>query len=131
MSTADCRLPNEDLFQRAKRLAISPKQKSRSRRSDRLEKQLRQMTGELEKNRVLHWEYFRDRFGWSDRTCRDVANFSEGHIISFSGGYVLNKNAQPEEFAEANGRIRSQGEKMLTRADRELRVREELMGATA
>lgn len=100
-----------------------------SRRTERLERFLRLMTAELERVRVLHWEHFRERFGWSDRVCRDVASFSKGRIVSFSGGYVLNKNASDEEFAEANGRIRSQGEKMLARADQEAAVREELLGA--
>ena len=89
---------------------------------------VQQMVGELERVRILHWEHFRERFGWSDRVCRDVASFSEGVIISFSGGYVLNRRATDAEFGEANGRIRSQGEKMLARADREMAVRHRLVG---
>ncbi|MDD3276978.1 MAG: hypothetical protein PHP93_08020 [Kiritimatiellales bacterium] len=128
---APCGMKDDALFQWGRATAVAGgNAKSSGRKSDRLACMLRKMIFELERVRVLHWQYFHERFGWSDRTCRDVANFSDGYIISFSGGYVLNIKAKPEEFAEGNGRIRSQGEKMIHRADREQQVREELCGVT-
>jgi hypothetical protein len=63
-------------------------------------------------------------FGWSERKCRQIAEYSEGHILGGNGGYILNINATDAEFAECNGRIRTQGEKMVARAQREKEVRE-------
>lgn len=85
---------------------------------------LRRMISALNECRVLHRDYFKSRFGWDARACRLIAEASEGRIISFSGGYVLNHRATDAEFGEANGRIRSQAEKMLARADREAACRQ-------
>lgn len=86
---------------------------------------LRTMISALNEYRVLHRDYFKTRFGWDARACRLIAEASDGLIISFSRGYVLNHLASDAEFAEANGRIRSQAEKMMARADREAACREQ------
>jgi len=71
----------------------------------------------------IHATTFNHWFGWSDRKCRMIAEHSEGHILGGNGGYILTVHATDDEFAECNGRIRSQGEKMVARADRERDVR--------
>ena len=88
-----------------------------------------QMVGALHFCRVRNAAWFQDRYGWSDRTCRSIAEASDGRIISSNAGYMLTERASPEEFAQANGRIYSQARKMLRRALKERRVRHELIGA--
>ncbi len=96
-----------------------------------LDRKMSQMIVALHQTRVWHWKDLLERFGWDARTCRAIAEASKGRIVSFDGGYVLNERATNSEFAQANGRIRSQGEKMITRAQLEKEIREELCGATA
>jgi len=60
--------------------------------------------------------------GWSDRKCRAIAQASKGRIISGNQGYKLTTQCTPEEFNEANGRLRSQARKMLRRAIQQARV---------
>ncbi len=98
-------------------------------RSRSLEDKIHEMTAVLNRTRILHSDQLLTIFGWRPRTCRAVAEASKGRIISFDGGYVLNERASNSEFAQANGRIRSQGEKMINRAQLEKEVREELVGS--
>jgi hypothetical protein len=81
-----------------------------------------EMTALLREQRVIHAEAFEQRFGWSDRQCRQIAEASHGEIISTCEGYLLTVRATAEEFKQANSRIYSQGRKMLKRALREQRV---------
>jgi ribosomal protein S24E len=67
-------------------------------------------------------------FGWSDRVCRAIVNASEGRIIATESGYILTRNATPEQFSEANGRIFAQARQMLRRALKERSVRHRMIG---
>jgi hypothetical protein len=87
-----------------------------------------EMKALLRDRRVIHAGEFLERFGWDERTCRAIAAASEGHILGTNEGYVLTERADPEEFNKANGRIYSQGRKMLRRAIQERRVRHQLVG---
>jgi hypothetical protein len=89
---------------------------------------LERMTVALKNTRFIHSGEFMERFGWDERKCRLIAARSKGHILGANGGYVLNSRATPEEFDDANGRIYSQGRKMLRRAIQERRVRHQLVG---
>ena len=60
--------------------------------------------------------------GWCDRTCRRLAEESEGHILSGQRGYKLTRRATPEECDRAAAWLRSQGRKMLRRSIRIQRV---------
>lgn len=86
-----------------------------------------EMKAVLRDRRIVHASEFAERFGWDERTCRAIAAASEGHILGTNGGYVLNHRATQDEFDEANGRIYSQGKKMMRRAIRERRVRHEMI----
>jgi hypothetical protein len=81
-----------------------------------------EMTDALRDRRVIHAGEFEQRFGWSDRQCRQIAEASQGEILGTSDGYCLTIRATAEEFKQANSRIYSQGKKMLRRALREQRV---------
>jgi hypothetical protein len=81
-----------------------------------------EMKALLRDRRVIHAGEFEQRFGWSDRQCRQIAEASHGEIISTCDGYLLTVRATAEEFKQANSRIYSQGRKMLRRALREQRV---------
>ena len=86
---------SDDLFSWGKRLAVLSRDPTPasghpsgggelSRKHARKQRRVVQMIAELERVRALHWQYFKNRFGWSDRICREVASFSNGMIISFS-----------------------------------------------
>ena len=62
------------------------------------------------------------RFKWTERFCRKLASISEGQIMSGNKGYILTKHCSPEDFAQCNGRLRSQARKMLRRAIQQQRV---------
>lgn len=71
---------------------------------------------------------FLDQRGWitsaqlhsalrfSDRTCRALAEASEGQIISGQKGYKLTRQSTPEEIREATAWLESQARKMSQRA---------------
>ena len=58
----------------------------------------------------------RERFGWSDRTCRALAAASGGLVISGQKGYALLTGCTPEEINHAASWLESQAKQMLTRA---------------
>ena len=89
---------------------------------------LAMMTADLGLIRVIQARQFEAMHGWSARICRSVAEASRGAIISSNAGYVLNRNATADEFAEANSRIYKQGRKMLKRALAERRFRHNAIG---
>ena len=89
---------------------------------------LAMMTADLGLIRVIQARQFEQMHGWSARICRSVAAASGGSIISLGKGYVLNRNATAEEFAEANGRIYGQARQMLKRALAERRFRHNAIG---
>jgi hypothetical protein len=99
----------------------------RTPRTD-MELKLSSMKSALMERRVLHADDFKNMFGWDERACRSIAAASEGYIISTHDGYLLTAQADPEEFAEANGRIYSQAKNMLRRAIQERRVRHQMVG---
>ena len=74
-------------------------------------------------------EKFDTLYGWSRRTCRAIVTASEGRIIATESGYILTRNATPEQFDEANGRIYSQGKAMLRRALKERAVRHRIISS--
>lgn len=73
-------------------------------------------------------ENFKRIYGWSDRVCRAIVNASEGRIIATESGYILTRNATPEQFDNANRRIYSQGKELLKRALKERAVRHRIIG---
>lgn len=73
-------------------------------------------------------DFFELALGWSSRVCRAIVNASEGKIIATESGYILTRNATPEQFSEANGRIYSQAKAMLRRALKERAVRHRMIG---
>jgi len=73
-------------------------------------------------------ENFTRIYGWSDRVCRAVVNESQGEIIATESGYILTRNATPDQFREANGRIYAQARQMMRRALKERSVRHKMIG---
>lgn len=98
----------------------------KSEMSRGLTQSVEQMIAELEWNGGwMSASTFKELFGWSSRRCRLIAEYSDGRILGGNGGYILTVNATDAEFKGCNGRIRSQGEKMVQRARREQNVRDE------
>ena len=64
----------------------------------------------------------RSELGLHDRVCRELAEESEGQILSGQEGYKLTRLATPEECDRAAAWLKSQGRKMLRRAIRIQRV---------
>jgi hypothetical protein len=95
-----------------------------------IEERVLVMVGILETHRVIPVCRFKARLNWSDRTCRAIANASEGRIIATQKGYVLSVRSTQEEFNEANGRIYSQARNMMRRALKERSVRHKSIGVT-
>lgn len=117
-----------DLLAWGKRTALGAESMEQRAESARMEVRISSMKSALMEMGVIHADRFREMFGWDERTCRAIAAASEGHILGTNGGYVLTEQATPEEFDAANGRIYSQGRKMLRRAIQERRVRHQLVG---
>jgi len=86
-----------------------------------------QMIDNLKLCRVIPVLHFKIANDWSPRICRAVAQSSNGRIIATEKGYILNERATNEEFREANGRIFSQGTKMVERAVKERALRHKLI----
>jgi len=66
--------------------------------------------------------------GWGSKTndavrreLTDLADASEGQVISGNKGYCLLRNATVEEVEHASARLISQGRKMVSRGIRQLR----------
>jgi len=68
--------------------------------------------------------------GWCDRTCRRLAEESEGQILSGQGGYKLTRLATPEECDRAVTWLRSQAKKMFRRSIRIQRVHHQRLKPT-
>lgn len=100
----------------------------RQKTENSMELRVIEMKAVLRDRRVAHAGEFEQRFGWSDRQCRQIAAASDGGILGTNGGYVLTERATPEEFDAANGRIYSQARNMMRRAIRERRVRHQMIG---
>ena len=66
--------------------------------------------------------HFKRTMDWSDRLCRELANQSRGWILSGNKGYLYTPHATVTDFTECNGRIYSQGKRMLQRAVEQQRV---------
>jgi hypothetical protein len=56
--------------------------------------------------------------GFNIRRLREVANASQGRIISGQKGYCLLKRANPDEIRHAANWLESQGREMIKRAER-------------
>ena len=54
-------------------------------------------------------------FGWSDRTCRALAEVAAGHILSGQQGYKLTIQATPLEMAASDTQWTAQIRRMITR----------------
>jgi len=127
--TGNLKAETGDLLNWGKRKALETSE-SRGQRADagQMEMRLVEMKRALEQYRIVPAPWFEKQFGWSERTCRAIAEASDGQILGTSAGYCLTIQASVEEFNAANSRIYSQGKKMLRRAIRERRVRHELIG---
>ena len=55
-------------------------------------------------------------FAWDERTCRKLAELSQGEILSGQKGYKLTREATADERDHAVNWLRSQGNKMIGRA---------------
>lgn len=62
------------------------------------------------------WTLARDIPLANDRALRNLANASEGQIISGNRGYKLTRLATLEEISECTDRIRSQADRMIARS---------------
>jgi hypothetical protein len=69
----------------------------------------------LRKHKIATASDIRDSLGYCPRTCRFIAEASEGKIIGSDKGYRLTSKTSPTEFAEWERGFRSRIQKMQKR----------------
>lgn len=69
----------------------------------------------LRKHKIATASDIRDSLGYCPRTCRFIAEASEGKIIGSDKGYRLTSKTSPTEFAEWERGFRSRIKKMQKR----------------